>query len=212
MRRTRDMQLPQLKGTPRQVTWAESIRAERLPIWEERAPDSVDIARSVCDATWWIANRYASPPKSPTEAQCAGEAPALTRAYNMDYGKTYQPVASSRRGDGQPPARIPPLHTCDERPPKRTSPARQQAAGNLTDFINTVNGANLLAHALMLAISAKLGDPSIKREAEAAVKRVEDAVAAIKDILKGTPKTLCEVFAEEESQSGGSGLPDPDSV
>lgn len=225
--------LPELWGSPKQIKWATTIRQDMLPVWKvSMKPDDYAIVASARDSSWWIANKdcYGYMPKMPTTAQC-GEPPVRSspKPYTLDEGKTYQP-----RGSGAaPPAPPQPLRSgvvsapthedwenATRVEPQRYGPVpgvtptfqRQKAAGNLTAFINHINGANHLANALMLAISAKLGDPSIKAEAEAAVQRIKESVAAIEDILKGTPRTLCEVFTEEERTSGGSGLPDPDSV
>jgi hypothetical protein len=49
-----------LDGTPRQVTWAESIRSTRLASIHRRAPELLPVFSVIHDATWWIANKDAS--------------------------------------------------------------------------------------------------------------------------------------------------------
>jgi hypothetical protein len=43
-----------LTGSPKQIKWAESIRAKRMP---EAQPDLLPILNAVADSTWWIRNQ-----------------------------------------------------------------------------------------------------------------------------------------------------------
>jgi hypothetical protein len=45
-----------LRGTPRQIAWAERLRSSRLAFCRRRAPELVGILSTITDATWWIAN------------------------------------------------------------------------------------------------------------------------------------------------------------
>lgn len=53
----------QLVGTPKQVSWAEMLRRERLPQLQAKGMDDphwkklAAAARQISDASWWIANR-----------------------------------------------------------------------------------------------------------------------------------------------------------
>lgn len=53
----------QLMGTPKQVSWAEMLRRERLPQLQAKGCDDphwkklAAAARQISDASWWIANR-----------------------------------------------------------------------------------------------------------------------------------------------------------
>lgn len=47
--------LPALTGTPKQVKWATTIRAEALAL--EWPPQVAATLRSINDSTWWIANK-----------------------------------------------------------------------------------------------------------------------------------------------------------
>lgn len=55
------MKLPELKGSPKQVTWAMRIRTDRLRVWRETSPERLEeiaeIAAAVTDAGWWISYR-----------------------------------------------------------------------------------------------------------------------------------------------------------
>lgn len=222
---------PNLWGSPKQITWATTIRRDMLPVWaRSMKPDDYATLCAVRDSSWWIANKdcFSLMPKMPSTAQC-GEPPAPKQRteYRMDEGKTYQP----RRGvplpreitdEECPPTPVPPLRSgvvaaptredwdnATAEPPQRYGPVpgatpaprrrlvdimseheREKAAGNLGAFVNAVSGHDPLANALALALAAKLGDPALVAQAEAAVKRVEESLQAIKDILKGTPKPL----------------------
>lgn len=200
-----------------------------LPVWvRSMKPDDYATLCAVRDSSWWIANKdcFSLMPKMPSTAQC-GEPPApkQRKEYRMDEGKTYQP----RRGvpplrelhwdnaTAEPPQRYGPVSGVTPAPRRRlvdimSEHEREKAAGNLGAFVNAVSGHDPLANALALALAAKLGDPALVAQAEAAVKRVEESLQAIKDILKGTPKPLLPGDAHFGDESDDAQLPDPDSV
>lgn len=52
------MNLPELQGSPKQVSWAARIRHERLMVWQNSSPElftSIEQSLAVMtDAGWWI--------------------------------------------------------------------------------------------------------------------------------------------------------------
>lgn len=75
--------LPDLLGTPRQVAFARTVRAEMLRgLQEALSPDAYRAMRGIADASWWIANkgRKAEDLRWPADwfvpdASACGEAP-----------------------------------------------------------------------------------------------------------------------------------------
>jgi hypothetical protein len=49
-----------LEGSPKQIAWAEQIRASWLAPIRRRVPELLPVLLIVRDATWWIANRDAA--------------------------------------------------------------------------------------------------------------------------------------------------------
>ena len=81
IKRTLGPELPELKGTPKQIKWATSIRVEALSACWSVEADA--LLRSVVDSTWWIANRT-----------------------DLNVGKYKQPLPHQLLG-GQPQADLP---------------------------------------------------------------------------------------------------------
>jgi hypothetical protein len=52
-----DLGLGELQGSPKQIAWAETIRAKRLSVLERRDRDAVMIVARITDAKWWIERR-----------------------------------------------------------------------------------------------------------------------------------------------------------
>jgi hypothetical protein len=48
---------PPLRGTSKQVFWAERLRRDRLAVARHRAPKLVDALVPIEDAVWWISTR-----------------------------------------------------------------------------------------------------------------------------------------------------------
>lgn len=52
------MELPELTGSPKQITWASSIRKDRLKVWKASSPEIFkDVENklvALTDAGWWI--------------------------------------------------------------------------------------------------------------------------------------------------------------
>jgi hypothetical protein len=152
--------LPELKGSPRQVDWATRIRTKELPRWKKTLkPDDYALITRVNDSTWWIANRGRPVPKPPDASQ------RDNRILNND---------NPPNPDAESQPELDQLH--DERP---------EAAKQLTAFISDVAGENLLLKTAALALASyATGQPAVKQEAQANVARCEQAMLAIKTILR----------------------------
>lgn len=75
--------LPMLRGTPKQIKWATTIRENALAL--EWVPAIRAMLVSVVDSTWWIANRAMVSTmkfKDPSPQQCAMAAP---KVMNQEY-------------------------------------------------------------------------------------------------------------------------------
>lgn len=77
--------LPPLRGTPKQVKWATTIRANTFNDRDSYGMVVLETAEKVDDATWWIANNTSSQklvtiPKDPAPHQCAGVPPSMRLA------------------------------------------------------------------------------------------------------------------------------------
>lgn len=69
--------LPQLRGTPKQVKWANTIRTNTFMDKDSYGMAVLETAEKVDDATWWIANNTSSTklvtiPKDPAPHQLVG--------------------------------------------------------------------------------------------------------------------------------------------
>lgn len=67
------MALPELTGSEKQVSWATTIRTERLALLHRGNPGAVANFVAIVEAKWWIDNRKldlrkASPPAQPQVA------------------------------------------------------------------------------------------------------------------------------------------------
>ena len=70
--------LPLLRGSPRQIAWAEKIRANAFA--QSFKSPSLATFRTIDDSTWWIANRVSGDKllmtfKDPAPHQCVGGPP-----------------------------------------------------------------------------------------------------------------------------------------
>ena len=69
-------QLPPLRGTPKQIEWAERIRTSTFKDKDSYGMSVLITAEKVDDATWWIANRAGNKlvtiPKDPAPHQVVG--------------------------------------------------------------------------------------------------------------------------------------------
>lgn len=170
--------LPRLWGSPRQIKWAETIRQEKLVEWRSvLKPDDHAVVAMTRDASWWIANRVETFPKMPKVEQM-GDPPAPS-GYQSHQPRQRE-VPDEDWENATPAAK--PVN-------QHTGPRTQQAE-DMVEFISEINRANHLAHALMLVLAAKLGDPAILKEAQEAVDDIKEQVAVIEAVLRSNPQLL----------------------
>jgi len=102
------MELPQLRGTPKQVEWAEKIRA--CAFAQDFAQPTLVLLAKIEDSSWWIANRGRGPNnklayqfKDPAPHQLVGGPPPPAKP-------TQRPAGEPRAGD-EPETTGPPGQT-----------------------------------------------------------------------------------------------------
>ena len=74
------MELTELKGTEKQVSWAKAIRKDRLKVWQGSDPDSFQVVELSLTqqgmASWWITSREKSLKEVCSQLQGAAKAKA----------------------------------------------------------------------------------------------------------------------------------------
>ena len=179
--------LPRLWGSPRQIKWAETIRQEKLAEWRSvLKPDDHAVVAMTRDASWWIANRVETFPKMPKVEQM-GEPPAPSGYQSRQPRQREVPPELHGR---EVPDEDWENATPAVKPVNQHTGPRTQQAEDMVEFISEINRANHLAHALMLVLAAKLGDPAILKEAQEAVDDIKEQVAVIEAVLRSNPQLL----------------------
>jgi hypothetical protein len=151
---------PPLRGTPKQVAWAATIRNGVLSLgWpgETRA-----LLQSVDDATWWIANKAAVSTmkfKLPSPGQTAGQGGAPAALAGAP--QTFRP-----HGSGQIPSPVPAL-VSGVSPVVHPQSDLEDVEARMSDaeqWARSIAGKPALAEAAILAVLASLyTEPPMKQ-------------------------------------------------
>jgi len=155
--------LPPLRGTPKQVKWAQDIRAKTFQSSGLYPPALLKIVIKVDDATWWIANketftqRLMQLPKRPMDYQRVGGPPPPPRSTpaskRVEANQTKLRVGDEpETADQSCPESEPVLTVLDQGPD-----AVEQFAANVSKF-------PFLAEAAILVLAAKLCRSDYQRE------------------------------------------------
>lgn len=147
--------LPELRGSPKQIKWAVTIRGDALDLCWPLSTET--LLRSVDDASWWIANRTL----------------CVTLKFN-------EPMPHQRVGLRSPPEpALPPEHageslTLHADPPSEEAPS--QSVRDRTDdaiaWAASVSRHPKMAEAAILAVLSRLYKDSMRRELKMRAEKV----------------------------------------
>jgi len=95
--------LPPLRGTPKQIKWAATIRINTLNDRDSYGMTVLETAEKVDDATWWIANNTSSQklvtiPKDPAPHQLVG-GPSKVDAHRERVQRALDELRAGEDGD-----------------------------------------------------------------------------------------------------------------
>jgi hypothetical protein len=97
------MELAALKGSEKQVSWAQAIRKDRLKVWQQADADSFLGVESILAqqgvSSWWISNKDKSLKEICRQLQGEGARPKAP-------GKKAAAVLSSHPGRERPPEEV----------------------------------------------------------------------------------------------------------
>lgn len=144
--------LPALRGSPKQVKWATTIRADALALeW----PDDIRSNLSqIVDSTWWIANKQITTTlkfKPPAPEQLADAPPASGRSTQPELSPTPAATPSAEYIDAMTPLTgAPPVA------PRGTLTNYSKRLDDALQWAESVSRHPTLAHAAILATLSRL--------------------------------------------------------